>query len=453
MKNLLPLSIAPFVLSGFAVSSCANSSTTERPDKPNILIILTDDQGYGDVSFHNIHAPEISTPGMDQIAKKGLIFTNGYVTAYNCAPSRYALLTGRYQQRTGFYQARDSREGMSLDEITLADFLKTKGYKTGVLGKWHVGLDEPYRPLNRGFDYFYGFLGHGGHDYFDLNCYEDNKHNCIYRNNTIVEDEGYLTDILGKEAEQFIKKNAAENNPFFLHLAFNAVHSPLQAPEEDIQRFDHENPDRNIYLAMLYRMDVAIDNIIKTLKDNGVYENTIIFFLTDNGGARAVSADNRPLRGYKQSVYEGGVRVPFAISWPNRFKPGVIDEPVMSFDFLPTVCDILGIDLPTDRVYDGKSLIPLIEGRQDGPLHDYMFWDGDRGPHWAVRHGDWKLVLPNRGRIENVELYNLAQDISESNNLARQYPEMTQHLVAKYQEWRSEMGAPMRPADDSIDDE
>lgn len=443
MKSILPLTIATLVLTG---SLCSKSEIEDAPDKPNILIILTDDLGYGDVSFHDITAPLVSTPGIDQLAEEGLIFTNGYVTGYNCAPSRVGLLTGRYQQRTGFYQARDSREGMSLDEITIAELLKNKEYTTGYLGKWHVGLDEPYRPLQRGFDYFYGFHGHGGHDYFDHSCTEDNIHNCIYRNNTVVEETGYLTDLLGSEAEQFIYRHAKDKDPFFLYLSFNAVHYPLQAPEEDIQRFDHNNPDRNIYLAMLYRMDVAIGNIIKSLKENGVYDNTIIFFLSDNGGARAVSADNRPLRAYKQSVYEGGVRVPFVITWPKLFLPGVIDEPILSLDILPTVCDILGIKLPSDRDYDGKSLISLINGEQDGPLHDYLFWDGDRGPHWAVRHGDWKVVMPNRGSIEDVELYNLAQDISESNNLSKQYPEITNHLVQKYQEWRSKMGEPMRPA-------
>lgn len=446
MKNLLPLSFIPFLVSGFSMSSCRGSEKVSYADKPNILIILTDDQGFGDVSFHENHAPEVSTPGMDQIAESGLIFTNGYVTGYNCAPSRVGLLTGRYQQRTGFYQARDSREGMSLDEITIAELLKTRGYTTGVVGKWHLGLDEPYRPLQRGFDYFYGFHGHGGHDYFDLNCYPDQMHNCIYRNNTIVEDTGYLTDILGIEAEQFIQSNAAQNNPFFLYLSFNAVHTPMQAPQEDIQKFDHENPDRNNYLAMLYRMDLAIANVIKSLKENGVYENTLIFMLSDNGGARASSADNRPLRGHKQSVYEGGVRIPFVISWPKKFQPGLIDEPVVALDILPTVCDIVGINLPSDREFDGKSLLPLIGGKQDGPVHEYLFWDGDRGPHWAVRHGEWKVVLPNKGQVEDAELYNLVQDISESNDLSDQYREITNHLVQAYLNWRSQMGEPMRPA-------
>jgi arylsulfatase A-like enzyme len=437
MIRSLLFTLLPVILTGSALVSCQNNYKKSN-QKPNIVIILTDDQGYGDVSYHKFHPEEVSTPGIDQLASDGVIFTNGYASAYVCAPTRAGLLTGRYQQRFGFYTAGDSREGMPLDEITIAEILKENGYNTGVFGKWHLGLEPPYHPLNRGFDNFYGFLGHGAHDYFDLNCNPSDLNNCIYRDSVIINDTGYLTDNLAREAIGFIEDNAF-GNPFFLYLAFNAVHWPLQAPDEDIIKFSNENPDRNIYLAMLYRMDIAIHNLINALKENGAYDNSIIFFLSDNGGAKKVFAENMPLRDFKQSTYEGGIRVPFVVSWPRHFENRTIDEPVISLDIMPTVCDILDIDLPGDRGIDGKSMLPLLEGRQAGHLHEYLYWDGNQDK-WAVRHGKWKLVKNNKGEIE---LYDLENDISESLNLAEKHPEIYENLHLKYREWRSEMGEPM----------
>ncbi|MEX2371044.1 MAG: sulfatase-like hydrolase/transferase [Bacteroidales bacterium] len=439
MKSNLPLSMLPVILTGLVMGSClGNGKEDSQNNRPNIIILLADDQGYGDVSYHKIHPHEVSTPGIDQLASEGVIFTNGYASAYVCAPTRAGLLTGRYQQRFGFYTAGDSREGMPLDEITLADILKDNGYTTGIFGKWHLGLEAPFRPLNRGFDNFYGFLGHGAHDYFELDCDPGDLHNCIYRDSVIIHDTGYLTDNLAREAIGFIEENSS-GNPFFLYLAFNAVHWPLQAPEVDIAKFSNENPDRNVYLAMLHRMDIAVDNVINSLKENGLYENSLIFYLSDNGGAKKVSADNIPLRDFKQSTYEGGIRVPFVVSWPQYFEHRKIDEPVISLDIMPTICDVLNIEPTEERLIDGKSMLPLLEERQDGPLHEYLYWDGDQD-RWAVRNGKWKLVKNNRG---DIELYDLDNDISEGLNLAEQYPDIYDNLQLKYNEWRSEMGDPM----------
>jgi len=413
-------------------------SALNTEELPNIIIILSDDQGYGDVSFHQ-HPKEVSTPGIDKLAKEGIVFTNGYASAYVCAPTRAGLLTGRYQQRFGFFTAADSRKGMPRNEITLADILSEKGYATGIFGKWHLGLEPDYRPLQRGFDNFYGFLGHGAHDYFDLTCSQENKHNCIYRDNEIIEDEGYLTDNLAREACSFIKSNAGKEQPFFLYLPFNAVHWPLQAPEKDVKRYNTGNPDRDIYLGMLYRMDKAIQKVIKTLKKNGVYDNSLIFYFSDNGGANKVSANNLPLRDFKQSTYEGGIRVPFVVSWPSRLSHKEISEPVISLDILPSICDVLDIELPDDRVYDGRSLWPVIEGKQKSPLHEYLFWDGN-DDRLAVRNGKWKLVKM-RGAYE---LYDLSNDLGETTNLADKHPEITSRLIDRYVSWRYEMGEPMR---------
>lgn len=441
MKSKLITSLGLAVAAVFFIHAVAAQETgSKKRTRPNIVIILSDDQGYADVSFQQ-NPPEVSTPAIDKLAADGVVFTNGYVSAYVCAPSRAGLLTGRYQQRFGFYRAPDSRKGMPLSEVTLADMLKKEGYATGVFGKWHLGIEPAYHPLKRGFDEFYGFLGHGGHDYFDLKypSQEQNEYTYIYRNTEPANDTGYLTDNLAREASAFIEKHTDQATPFFLYLPFNAVHMPLQAPEEDIRRFDTGDKDRDIQLAMLYRMDLAIGKVIATLKRTGAYENTLLFFLTDNGGARVSKANNFPLRDYKHSTYEGGLRVPFIVSWPEKFRHAVRHEPVISFDILPTVCEATGTALVTDKVYDGKSLLPLIRSRRPHPLHEELFWDGADGI-WAVRQGRWKLVY---GRSGKLELYDLEEDISEAHDLAAEKPATVQALERKYHQWRSAMAPPM----------
>lgn len=411
----------------------------KKSDRPNIVIILSDDQGYADVSFQQNPA-EVSTPAIDKLAADGVVFTNAYVSAYVCAPTRAGLLTGRYQQRFGFYRAPDSRKGMSLEEITLADMVRKEGYKTGIFGKWHLGIEPPYHPLKRGFDEFYGFLGHGGHDYFDLGYKPgDDTYTCIYRNNEPVSDTGYLTDNLAREASSFIEKHTKTGNPFFLYLPFNAVHAPVQAPQGDINRFNTGDKDRDIQLAMLYRLDIAIGQVINTLKKTGAYDNTLLFFLTDNGGAKVSKANNFPLRDFKHSVYEGGIRVPFIVSWPRMFEPAINHQPVISLDILPTVCAAAGIILPDGRDYDGKSILPVISGKQKTPLHPELFWDGNDGI-WAARQGKWKLVFPKSGKLE---LYDLEKDISEQTNVIDANPQVAQTLRSKYEDWRSQMISPM----------
>ena len=445
MKTLFLNKTALFLLPSLllpAISIDANKADQKKKTvRPNVLIILSDDQGYADVSYHKIHPTEVSTPAIDQLAKSGVVFTNGYVSAYVCAPSRAGLLTSRYQQRCGFYTASDSRQGLPLTERLLPAVLKENGYITGILGKWHLGLEKPYYPASRGFDTFYGFLGHGGHDYFDLSCSEnpDDIHQCLYRNEKKISDTGYLTDNLAREACQFISDNSGKSSPFFLYLPFNAVHAPLEAPEKDIEKFNTGDKGRDIQVAMLYRMDLAIGQVINKLKETGAYDNTIIFFLTDNGGARVTKAVNTPLRDYKHSVYEGGIRVPFLISWPGKLSPGTCDEPVISLDIMPTIFAALGIELPPDRNYDGRNMLPIISGNQKTPLHETLCWDGDDGI-WAIRHGNWKLLKNKEG---NIELYDLLADISEKNDLTKENPQVVEKLQNEFTEWRSQMATPM----------
>jgi len=443
MNQILRKTMSIFILAAVVLSTSGRekNKTKVSTSKPNIVLIVSDDQGNADAGYQR-NPSTVSTPSIDKLASDGIIFTNGYASGNVCSPTRAGLLTGRYQQRFGFYRAPDSRIGLPLTEITLADVLKKERYATGAFGKWHLGLTEKFHPCNRGFDEFYGFLGHGAHDYFDLKLIEsdaDDFHQAIYRNLTEISDTGYLTDNLAREASSFIRDKANKENPFFLYLPFNAVHTPLQAPEEDIAKFNTGDRKRDIQLAMLHRMDIAIGNVIETLKKEGVYENTIIFFFSDNGGARVSKANNLPLRDFKHSVYEGGVRVPFIMSWPDKFKHSVCDEPVISLDIMPTICAALDIKLPSDRVYDGKNILPAISGELDGPVHNELYFDGNDG-YWAVRNGAWKLVYSKQGILE---LYNLESDLAEERNLASQNPDKVDELKKKYEKWRSEMGTPM----------
>lgn len=399
---------------------------------PNIVVIVSDDQGYGDIGSY-YHPDEISTPNLDRLASRGVRLTNGYASGYVCAPTRAGLLTGRYQQRFGFYTASDSRIGIPLDEITIADVLKEAGYATGVFGKWHAGIEPPYHPMKRGFDEFYGFLGHGAHDYFDLK--PGSSHNSIYRNGKIISDTGYLTDNLGREAVAFIEKH--RDKPFFCYLPFNAVHWPLQAPEADIKKYNTGSENRDIYLAMLRRMDLATGAVLDTLEQHGLTRNTLVIFFSDNGGAKKNYANNGKLRDYKHSVYEGGIRVPFLVSWPGRLAEGsVCDEPVISLDVFPTICAAAGISLPANRIYDGRNMLPALEGKAGGQLHEALFWDGDDGLT-AARAGRWKLVV-NKGK---AELYDLESDLGEQNDLSGENPEILKRLQERFAAWRKQMAS------------
>lgn len=413
------------------LGTCAGVAAAFAAPAPNIVIIVSDDHGYGDVSAYENHAPEVSTPNIDRIAKHGVRFTQGYASAYVCAPTRAGLMTGRYQQRYGFYTASDSRVGLPLTEVTIADVLKKRGYRTAVFGKWHLGLEPAYHPLRRGFDEFYGFLGHGAHDYFELKA--DGGHNAIYRNDKTVDDTGYLTDNLAREATAFIERNRTK--PFFLYLPFNAVHQPLQAPPQDVEKFHEPKKDRNTYLAMLHRMDIAVGRVLDTLEQHRLSSNTLLFFFSDNGGAKANSAFNGILRDYKHSVYEGGLRVPFMTSWPAKFPQAEVSrEPVICLDIFPTVCEAVGVKLPTGRLYDGKSLIPLLTGKRKGPLHEALYWDGHEGKR-AIRCGEWKLV-ENSGKFQ---LFHLEQDVRERNDLAAAQPAKVKELQQKLLAWGKEL--------------
>lgn len=422
---------------------CAHAAIA-RP--PNIVVILSDDQGYADIGFNPHHAKEVATPHLDALARESVFFSQGYITGNVCSPTRAGLMTGRYQQRAGVYTAGEGGSGMALSEKLFPRFLKPAGYISGAYGKWHIGLTIEQSPVGRGFDEWYGFLGRGGHDYFDL-AQKDPENLPMYRNGTAIKDEGYMTTRLTEEAVAFIRKHKA--HPFYIHLAYNAVHAPAQAPEQDLARIRRQFPDlpesRVVLMAMLYHLDLGVGRVVDVLKREDVWENTLLFFLTDNGGAKGMAADNAPLRGHKSTNYEGGIRTPFIVSWPAKFKGGrTIDTPVSSLDILPTALEAAAVPLPTEKAFDGKSLLPLLTGRTR-QHHETLYWsEGGAVGGWAVRSGDWKLVA-QRNQSE-PELFNLAVDPAEKTNVADAQRDKVAELTKRYDTWLEQMAEPMSGA-------
>lgn len=414
-----------FIFCGFSFSSLADSP-------PNLLVIVADDLGYADVGFHPRAKPEVVTPHLDALAKEAVVCSQAYVTGQVCSPTRAGLMTGRYQQRLGLYTGGEAGSGLSLDARILPQFLKPSGYVTGQFGKWHLGPTPEWSPAHRGFDEVFGFLGRGAHDYFKLDGPEDP----IYRGLEPVKESGYLTDRLGEEVCAFLRRHP--DKPVFAYLAFNAVHAPLQAPPDEVARFSTGNPDRDVRLAMGKRMDEAIGRVVATLKEQGRWENTLTFFLSDNGGPLAQSADNTPLRGGKHTDYEGGVRTPFLVCWPARLKPGRSDAVVSSLDILPTALAAAGVAEPEGMNFDGIDLLPVLAG--EAPPSRNLFWsNGSEGGWWAVRSGDWKLVC-EKG---TVGLFDLSVDVSESKDLSKEQPRIVADLTARHEAWLATLADPV----------
>lgn len=415
--------------------------------KPNVIIILSDDQGYADVGFNG--CTDIPTPNIDRIARNGVTFTNGYVSYAVCGPSRAGLVTGRYQDRFGFsrnplFAPKDSLQGLPLSEETLAEALKRADYKTMALGKWHLGAHASQRPLNRGFDEFFGFLT-GGHDYLpekwvlnDISEVEgqfDAYKTKLLKNDTRVEETEYLTDALSREAVNFVKRN--EKDPFFMYLAYNAPHTPLQATEKYLSRFSNvKDKKRRTYAAMVSAMDDGIGQVLDQLEASGISENTIVFFLSDNGGSPKNASDNLPLKAAKGSLYDGGIHVPFAVQWPGAIPAGVrYEQPVISLDIFATAVAQAGVAARNEL--DGVNLVPFLIGDESGAPHDYLFWRKFDANSLAIRNGNLKLVR-ERNRLG---LYDLATDVSEGHALKDSV--RYQELLEAHQQWNDQNPDPV----------
>ena len=433
------------IITGLILFSPTPGLTAAKLAPPNIVVILTDDQGYADISFNPNHPMEVATPHMDALAREGVFFSQAYTSGHVCSPTRAGLMLGQYQQRVGIYTAGDGGRGFNPKTKIFPSFLP-EVYTSIAVGKWHLGLDTDYpklrmHALNRGFDECYKFMGRGGHDYFQLRGVKGPEYAPIYRNKERIKEgdyEGYLTTRLTEEAVAFIDRQ--KQKPFFLYLAYNAVHAPAQAPKDDIDRMQKKFPQldekRAILMAMLRHLDLGVGSVVKKLKDEGLWGNTLFFFLTDNGGAKAMNANNGILRGFKGSLYEGGIRTPLVVSWPAKFSGGrTIDAPVISLDILPTVVEAIGTGRLAKRRFDGKSLLPLLTGKSTDH-HPVLFWNsGEEKAEWAVREGNWK-AHSLRGKLE---LFDLANDPSEKTNLAAKHPNLAKRLAKRHTNWQVEM--------------
>ncbi len=418
--------------------------------KPNVLLIVADDLGYHDLGFQG--SKEIPTPNLDKLAAQSLVCTNGYVSHPFCSPTRAGIMTGRYQQRFGHennpaWLPQDTVAGLPLTETTYPQLMQKAGYTTGAVGKWHLGAHPQFHPNKRGFDEYFGALG-GGHMYFPGTSGGAEYNIPLNRNGKDEAQTKYLTEQFGDEASLFVERHAAEAKPWMLYLAFNAPHTPLQAPQKWLEKFSQiTDKNRQSYVAMVCAMDEAVGSVLDKLDATQQRDNTLIYFVSDNGGpnlqAKSGSnfTDNSPLRGAKGMVYEGGMRVPFLVSWPAKIKPGKYDQPLIALDFLPTSLAAADSSDLTPKNLDGVNLLPFLSGEKTSAPHDTLFWrSGGPGGNNAIRRGSMKLV--RLGKAE-PELYDLATDIGESKNLAAEKPEVVKELVSAIAEWEKGTIAPI----------
>ena len=454
MDKLVFALLAALLLAPLAVIHAAD--LPKPAGRPNILLILSDDMGYGDIGAHN--CKDIPTPNIDRIAAHGVRFTDSYANGSFCTPTRAALMSGRYQQRHGNEDLDGVTGPLSLAVKTLPERLRAAGYTTGMVGKWHLGSRQGFTPMDRGFDEFFGFLG-GGHHYLPPHPINGKgEYNApIFRNRQRTVDNRYLTDAFGEEAAAFIERQRNATRPFFLYLAFNAVHTPLQATPKYLKRFeDVKDNRRQTYAAMLSAMDDNIGLVLGKLEQTGKIDNTLVIFHNDNGGAVNNGSRNTPLRGFKIDTWEGGIRVPLAMQWPGVIQPGAVyHQPVITMDLTATALALAAADAAG---VEGVDLLPFVQGKQTGAPHDRLYWRcrtktaGD-SPCYAVRQGDWMLVHTYRynedgtGRATGTptdRLFNLATDIGEKRDLAVAEPVKLAELKKLYEAWSAEVDAECR---------
>jgi arylsulfatase A-like enzyme len=435
MKKLNKYVLA-LVLFNFLVNAGSAQSAHSNQGKPNFILIVADDLGFADLSLHG--SKQIPTPNIDRLAAEGINFTQGYVSAPVCAPSRAGLMTGKNQVKFGFDNNLAENQpgfnpefrGLPLSEKTIADRLKPLGYVSGLIGKWHLGEGDSFHPLSRGFDEFWGYQG-GGHDYFTSQPDGKGYLSPIECNYKTPQSITYITDDKGDECVGFIKRH--KNQPFFLFASFNAPHTPMQATKADLELFSHiQDEKRRTYCAMVHRLDINVGRIMKTLEEEGLSENTVIVFISDNGGpCDQNSSVNAPLNGQKGILLEGGIRVPFIMKWTGQIPSGkTFEHPVISLDLAPTFIELAGGKISEDDKLDGVNLIPFITGKTKERPHELFNWRFTISA--VVREGDWKLVrLPDRLPM----LFNLAEDISEQNDVALQNPERTKTMLKQLGLW------------------
>lgn len=491
--------IAAGAVTAAALTTRHADAASRRP--PNVIVILADDLGYADTSVYG--SKVIRTPNIDALAAGGVRFTSGYVSHPVCSPSRAGLLTGRYQERFGYEfnpVGRDNRGGVSRNELMIGQIMKQAGYHTGMIGKWHIGAADGYRPNDRGFDEFFGMLA-GGSTYIVDPKPTDQAYTYpgadaaerttsapdprlalmspkerlelvrskapISRNGVVVEEKAYLTEAFTREGVDFIERHKSQ--PFFLYMAYNAPHVPLQATQKYLDRYK-DIPDKGtrIYAAMVSALDDGVGDIMAKLKATGLDRDTLVIFLSDNGCAGYIqgACSNAPLSGFKGQHLEGGVRVPYIVNWPGHVPAGKVDDrQVSSLDIVPTAARLAGAKLPSDRVYDGVDLMPYLTGAKRGVPNPTLYWRA--GVTYAIRDGDNKMWVANKAGPQpadgqdhsaditpdgveakvgpygqHVMLYDLKTDIGEKHNLATSRKDVVARLQAKLAAWAKTLSPP-----------
>jgi arylsulfatase A-like enzyme len=445
--------IPSLTLTALLLASLASVAAATGPAKPNILLLLADDLGYADLGCQG--SAEVKTPHIDSLAKNGVRFTAGYVNGTYCSPTRAALMTGRYPQRYGYEINPDEvtlnppgtslpdGPGLPRSEKTLAEFLKPLGYHTALVGKWHLGFSEALLPRQRGFDEALHFPNYGKQPPVTA-----------FRNGSEVKLDDWAIDAMTRESVNFIERHAAE--PWFLFLSFTETHGILRPKPEVLERFSHiADLNRRKLVAAAALMDGSVGAVLETVRRLNLEENTLIIFLSDNGGsARQNFSLNTPLRGGKGSTQEGGIRIPFLMQWKGRLPAGRIDErPVIGMDIAPTVLAATGSPTPVDAKFDGVNLLPFLLGERAESPHEILFWRFQ--PFWAVRQGNWKLVKsqPPDARprdlvptlpldLKGAQLFNLSEDIGETRDLAVAHPEKLKELWSAWQAWNQSVEPP-----------
>ena len=465
----------------------------QNDSRPNIILILADDMGYNDISLHNGGAADgtLETPHIDSLAKNGVWFNKGYAANATCAPSRASIMTGRYATRFGFeftpvpdlgqlvvrwlaeedddnLRARIDNEiarnlpsfmdqGMPSDQITIAEILKTQGYYTAHIGKWHLGHSSGMSPLDQGFDDSLSLAGayYLPEDHpdvvnakfetsIDKMVWSGGQYAARFNDSNYFTPDKYVTDYYTDEAIKVIEKN--KNRPFFLYLSHWAIHNPLQAVRSDVEQMSHmSGHNLKVYSGMIRALDRSVGEIIRTLKELNIYGRTLIFFTSDNGGANYIELEdiNKPFRGWKISFFEGGIRVPFILSWPDQIDPGLkFDKPVHHFDIFSTIASAANVQIPMDRKIDGVDLMPYIKGEKIANPHQTLFWRS--GNHQAVLHENWKYLISKK---EGTKwLFDTDQDPLERNNLININPEKTSQIENLLVMFNSEQANPLYPS-------
>ena len=430
-----------------AAAGCAMARSRQAERKPNILMILVDDLGYGDLSAYG--ATDLRTPNIDKLIASGMRFDNFYANCPVCSPTRASLLTGRYPDLVGVpgvIRTHITNNWGYLDPraVLLPQVLKKAGYHTAIVGKWHLGLASPNKPNERGFDQFHGFLGDMMDDYYN---HRRHGYNYMRLDGEEIDPEGHATDLFTQWAIDYIRSRSKSDKPFFLYLAYNAPHAPIQPPQDYLDKVKNRQKDiadkRAGLVALIEHLDGAIGKVLAALKETALSDNTLVIFTSDNGGQLSLGANNGHLRAGKGDMYEGGIRVPACAAWPGKIKPGSSSDRIaLTMDLFPTICDAAGARI--EHQTDGKTILPTLLGQSQPPEDRFLFWVRREGgnyagqDYYAARYGDFKLL--QNTPFESLQLYNLREDPKEENPLDKKH-EMYDKLFSALRNHIIESGA------------